>query len=324
MLPAPSSPSVIDEAAIGARAYRNLAAYSPGCVVAIPPHLAENLRAWHGAEGERWLAELPARVAAIERSWRLRVAEPFAGDGAVSWVAPAVTGRGGRLVLKLFLPDRENALEGEALRHYDGRGAVRCLRAEPGVLLLERALPGDSLWTVPDDAEAVTVAAALLEQLWRPAASEHPFRTLEADAGGWSESIMRHWQQLEGPCEVELAELAARLAQELSASQGEQVLLHQDLHGGNILRSQRRPWLAIDPKPLVGEREFDLASLIRDRRWQIDQATVRARLDLLARLLPVDRERMRGWAIVHALEWGMDATGADRTMLDCARWLSRM
>jgi streptomycin 6-kinase len=314
----------MDEPAIGERAYRNLGAYSPGCVVAIPPHLAENLRAWHGAEGEQWLAELPDRVAAVERSWRLQVAEPFAEDGAVSWVAPAVTGSGEQLVLKLFLPDVENALEGEALRHYDGRGAVRVLEMQPGVLLLERALPGDSLWKVPDDAEAVTVASALLQQLWRAPAPDHPFRTLAADAGGWSQSIMRHWQQLGGPCERELAELGAQLALDLSASQGEQVLLHQDLHGGNILRAQRQPWLAIDPKPLVGEREFDLASLIRDCRWQIDEGTVRGRLDLLARLLPLDRERMRGWAIVHALEWGMDATGADQTMLACARWLSRM
>jgi streptomycin 6-kinase len=208
--------------------------------------------------------------------------------------------------------------------NYGGRGAVRVLKAQPGILLLERALPGDSLWTVPDDLEAVTVAAALLEQLWRPPAPDHRFRTLAADAHGWSQSIMQHWQQLGGPCEREMAELGARLAIELAVSQGEQVVLHQDLHGGNILRAQRQPWLAIDPKPLVGEREFDLASLIRDRRWQIDEATVRARLDLLARLLPLDRERMRGWAIVHALEWGMDATGADQTMLACAGWLSRM
>ena len=36
----------------------------------------------------------------------------------------------------------------------------------------------------------------------------------------------------------------------LAASQGEQVLLHQDLHGDNVLSAQREPWLAIDPKQL--------------------------------------------------------------------------
>ena len=324
MLPAPSSPSVIDEAAIGARAYRNRAAYSPGCVVAFPPHLAENLRAWHGAEGERWLAELPARVAAIERSWRLRVAEPFAEDGAVPWVAPTVTERGEGLVLKLFLPDRENALEGEALRHYDGRGAVRLPAGRTG-----RAAVG-----------AGAARGQPVDGIRRRRGGEGGGGSAGAAvAAGRIRSRVSHvGQRCRRLVAVDHAPLAAAgpplrartgragsaAAVELSASQGEQVLLHQDLHGGNILRAQRRPWLAIDPKPLAGEREFDLASLIRDRRWQVDQATVRARLDLLARLLPLDRERMRGWAIVHALEWGMDATGADQTMLDCARWLSRM
>jgi len=45
------------------------------------------------------------------------------------------------------------------------------------------------------------------------------------------------------------------------------VVLHQDFHSGNVLRATRERWLAIDPKPLVGEREFAAASLLRDRRW---------------------------------------------------------
>ena len=52
-------------------------------------------------------------------------------------------------------------------------------------------------------------------------------------------------------------------------TQGELVVAHQDFHSGNILRATREPWLAIDPKPLVGEREFDTASLLRDRRWEL-------------------------------------------------------
>ena len=74
---------------------------------------------------------------------------------------------------------------------------------------------------------------------------------------------------LHRPFERELADMGGTLAAELAQSQGEQVVLHQDLHGGNVLRAERSPWLAIDPKPLVGEREFDLASLIRDTRERI-------------------------------------------------------
>jgi streptomycin 6-kinase len=49
----------------------------------------------------------------------------------------------------------------------------------------------------------------------------------------------------------------------LSSTQGERVLLHQDLHGDNVLGARREPWLAIDPKPLLGERELSLTPIIR-------------------------------------------------------------
>lgn len=42
----------------------------------------------------------------------------------------------------------------------------------------------------------------------------------------------------------------------LPRTQGEPVLVNQDLHGDNVLAAQREPWLLIDPKPLVAEREF--------------------------------------------------------------------
>jgi streptomycin 6-kinase len=95
-----------------------------------------------------------------------------------------------------------------------------------------------------------------------------------------------------------------------------------------VLRARREPWLAIDPKPLVGEREFDAASLLRDRRQQLvkdprPQRRVRRRLDQLAADLDLDRERMRGWGIAHALAWGVSGDGkVEADMVACARWLS--
>ena len=121
---------------------------------------------------------------------------------------------------------------------------------------------------------------------------------------------------------------AVAFLREAGPAQGEQVVLHQDLHGGNVLQAQREPWLAIDPKPLVGEREFDTASFLRDRRWELRNdadagARVRRRLDLLAAELGLDRDRMRGWGVAHALAWGMSGKPVqDRPMAARARWLA--
>ncbi len=71
------------------------------------------------------------------------------------------------------------------------------------------------------------------------------------------------------------------------------------LHAGNVLRGTRAPWLAIDPKPIAGERAFDLVVLARNRP---DRAFVR-RMALAA---GVDPERALGWALAHALAWGYE------------------
>jgi streptomycin 6-kinase len=293
-------------------------------MLTIPPQLVENLRIWHGAEADRWLAGLPERVAGLTARWRLSVGEPFADGGAVSWVAPVRTQGGDEAVLKVFMVDVENELEGDALQHYDGAGAVRALAAEPGALLLERLRPGTPLWDVTDDDRACAVAMDVLRRLWRPPAAGHRFRILAATAMQWADDVAQGWEAAGRSFERSLVEEARAVADELGPTQGEQVVLHQDLHGANILRAGREPWLAIDPKPLVGEREFDLASLIRDRRWQIEQRTVRRRLDLLSGELGLDRDRMRRWALLHALAWSVDTGQPDPAMLGCARWLAAM
>ena len=73
----------------------------------------------------------------------------------------------------------------------------------------------------------------------------------------------------------------------------------QDLHGANILAAEREPWLVIDPKPLVGERELEASGLLRNTR------DVSRWLDVLVEL-GFDRERARGWGVAHNLAWAWD------------------
>jgi streptomycin 6-kinase len=89
-----------------------------------------------------------------------------------------------------------------------------------------------------------------------------------------------------------------------------------------VLTAQREPWLAIDPKPIVAEPAFDVASLFRDRRWSIDQGVIQRRLDLLAAELDLERDRMRGWGLVHALYWGVGSDKIEPDIVKCARLLA--
>jgi streptomycin 6-kinase len=94
----------------------------------------------------------------------------------------------------------------------------------------------------------------------------------------------------------------------LAPTQGELVLLHQDLHGDNVLAAQREPWLVIDPKPLAGEREFAVAPIIRDPELGHSRRDVLHRLDRLTSDLGLDRERARLWTIGQTVAWGLESS----------------
>jgi streptomycin 6-kinase len=282
------------------------------------------------AEVGAWRERVPRLVAECAERWELSVGAPYAA-GAFSFVAPALRADGTPAVLKLTFPDAESEHEAAALAHWDGAGAVRLLAAdaERRALLLERCVPGGQLWAVADEADADVAAAAVLRRLWRPPPEGHELRPLAAEARRWAAELPVRYERHGRPFDSGLLDRAvAWIGELLPAPDGDAVVVHQDFHGGNVLRAVREPYLAIDPKPLVGERAFDVASLLRDRRPELvrDPAPVRRirrRLDRLAGELGLDRERMRRWAVVHALAWGMGDDERFEDIVACAVWLDR-
>jgi streptomycin 6-kinase len=272
--------------------------------------------------GAEWLESLPRLAQECAESWSLRLGAPFE-EGYVSLPLRATTEDGNPVVLKINFPDRESEYEADALIHWRGEGAVELLEVDRDrcALLVERAVPGMSLWEVENDEEATLIAASVLRRLWRPLPEEHPFRLLADEAEGWMTQLRADWEANGRPFEEALVEAGEEAARELSSSQPSLVVCHQDLQGSNVMRAEREPWLAIDPKPIVGEPAFDTASLLRDRRWATSAGVIRRRLDLLADELALDRERMRGWGIVHALYWGVGPRKVEADLLECARIL---
>jgi streptomycin 6-kinase len=285
----------------------------------------ERLGWWRGRTGgAAWLESLPRLAEECAERWSLRLGEPF-GQGHVSLTAPVTLSDGGQAVLKLNFPEEESAYEADALTHWRGEGAVRLLEVdrERNALLIERAGPGTSLWEVEDDEEATLIAASVLRRLWlRPPPEDHPFRLLAGEAERWTAQLRSDWEALGRPFEQRLVDAAAAAARELAGSQAKLAVCHQDLQGSNVLKARREPWLAIDPKPVVAEPAFDVASLLRDRRWSIDRATIQRRLDLLAAELDLDRDRMQGWGLVHALHWGVGPAKIEPDLVECARLLA--
>ena len=291
----------------------------------IPDNFVRTTLEVHGDAGATWLAALPNLIAACEQRWSLTVLPPFA-PLSYNYVAPALRADGMEVVLKLGVPNRELSTEIDALRVYDGRGSARLLDADPeqGALLLERLMPGTMLVSVADDAAATSIAAGVMRDLWRPAPAQHRFPTVADWASGLSR-LRDHFDGGTGPFPAALVDKAERLFAELLPSMGEPVLLHGDLHHYNILAAQRQPWLALDPKGVIGEREYEIGALLRNPSPQYldwpNLAQIQARrVDQLTEELDFDRRRVVGWGIAQAVLsawWGYEDHGDAST-----QWLA--
>lgn len=271
-------------------------------------------------DGARWLDRLPATVAAAVDRWDLTLGPPYDG-GMVSWVAPATRADGTPVALKVPWPHPEAEAEADALRAWAGDGAVLLLDHDPatGALLLEQARPGTHLYRTPEVATGVIVG--LLSRLSLPVAEPGPFITLAEEAARWADGLVAQWERAGRPIDRALVDTAVGLLRDLGPTQGPPVLLHQDLHATNVVAAERAPWLAIDPKPLVGEAEFAPAPLVRDYDLGHTPAAARRRLDEAVEALGLDRERARGWAVAQTVAWAWHEDRLLPRHAETATWL---
>ena len=231
--------------------------------------------------------------------WSLTLGEPY--EQGVGGIATRCTLPDGTpAVLKVMTLHREAEHEGDALLAWDGHGAIRLLAQEGDALLLERCKPGSPL-SEAGQGPALDVLVELLPRLWISVGE--PFHTLSDESAWWAEYLPREFRG-----EQRLLNVALAYLRDLPATQGEQVLLHQDLHGDNVLASEREPWLVIDPKPLIGEREFAVAPIVRSRELGETKRDALYRFDRLTSELGLDRERARGWTIAQTVAWSTDSS----------------
>lgn len=268
----------------------------------------------HGPARRRWLAELPLLIDDLARTWSLQVAQPFQPGGAASWVAPARSAAGDRVVLKVGWWHDEAVHEAEGLRAWDGHGAVRLLGSfmtdSTIALLLEACEPGTSLAQALPPHEQDVVVSGLLKRLWIEPPAGHPFRPLQAMCERWAGEFERKYTlaRTHGRDQLDLgiARAGIELFRQLPATADHAVLLCTDLHHDNVLAATREPWLVIDPKPYTGDPTYDpLQHMLNfPGRLAADPAGFAERM---ADLLDLAPDRLRHWLFARCVQESVDA-----------------
>lgn len=215
-----------------------------------------------GAAGAAWLAELPSIVDELLARWEC-VPDGEVMHGGVGIIVPVLRRDAERAVLKVSFPHPGNVHEPDAFEAWGGRGAVLLHERddERFAMLLERVRTS-TLEEVRDGDEVVTVAGRLSRRLAVPAPAHLP--RLRGQADSWEEQLRRDKSELVHTAPPYVVDAAVATVRELGRTQPD-VLIHGDLHARNILRADREPWLAVDPKGYVGDPAYDGGTLLKTR-----------------------------------------------------------
>ncbi|MEY9946607.1 aminoglycoside phosphotransferase family protein [Kitasatospora sp. GAS1066B] len=278
-------------------------------MIEVPTEFAGATVAREGAPGSAWLAELPGIVHELLARWGC-VPDGEVMYGGVGIIVPVRRRGEGAAVLKVSFPHPGNIHEPDAFTAWGGRGAVLLHERddERFAMLLERVRT-TTLAQVEDGDEIATVAGRLNRRLAIPAPSVLPRLREQADA--WEEQLHRDSRELTHTLAPSALDAAVATVRELGRSQPD-VVIHGDLHARNILRADREPWLAVDPKGYAGDPAYDGGTLLKARALAFIESpdrgqAVRRTLDVFAEAAELDRERVRRWAQFHAVQaalWG--------------------
>lgn len=266
----------------------------------LPVEFVRNTIALCGEKGERWLDRLPELIGIFEERWSLKVHHHFPNIG-YNFVAAASGRVGMPAVLKIGLP-LENAeifSEAKYLKTLGGHGAVRLLEEDRTMqaILIERALPGETLTRVFEGKQIESVAPAIdvLKQTLQPPPRDRS-DTISLDA--WFDGLRRFpGKQFPSKYGARALEVYDRL----SGQAGRTFYLHGDFHPDNVVSAGRSPFLVIDPKGIIGHVGYEIAVFLNNFHWwQEGRADIglriKAAIALFSRAFDIDPYEIREWA----------------------------
>ena len=108
------------------------------------------------------------------------------------------------------------------------------------------------------DEDSTTILADVIQRM---AGCTPPERC--ATIQDWAQAFERYAATGDSQIAQDLLDDGRRWYARLAISQRDTTLLHGDLHHYNVLSDERRGWLAVDPKGVAGEVEYEVGAALR-------------------------------------------------------------
>ncbi|MFD1204307.1 aminoglycoside phosphotransferase family protein [Sporosarcina contaminans] len=292
----------------------------------IPKEFQQKICSCFGKDGEKWLLTLNERVNHVADNWGLTIKAPVS-NLSYNYVLNVTDAQQVSYILKLGVPNFDCRNEMKTVQLYNGIGCANIVKwdEENGAILLEKIDPGTMLSEVTDDEQATTIFTAVWMKLRRdlPIDDNIPMIT------EWATALTRYidnYKESEGKIPNEFVYTATKYIKELMDTSDGYRLLHGDLHHENILYSESRGWLAIDPKGVGGDPYFDLISYLINHLMekQDPKSVLHQRVNQICELLQLDCKRLLkaavGMSTLYAC-WALeDGDPYWETTFQCAEW----
>lgn len=275
------------------------------------------------------------RIQQHAREWSVTIDDTFETESSViAFGVREVDGTGNRkqeVVLKIVKQPGDEWHSGEVLAAFNGHGFVQVYEHSPGAVLLQRLRPGNSLVDLSlhgRDEEATDILAGVIQQMSSVqssipsvelATSERESPPVRAPlqhcatVHDWAKAFDRYMAAGDAQIPMDLVKAGQRVYLDLCASQRRPILLHGDLQHYNVLFDSDRGWLAIDPKGVFGEIEYEIGAALRNPLTQPElfliPATIERRLGQFTSRLNLNYERTLAWGFAQAVLsaiWGVE------------------